>query len=307
MARQLLIEKYRSKNIAEYLFQDSEVERKVMKWIEEQEIPNILLSGSAGTGKTTLSKVLVKELDIDSSDVLYANASLDSGIGFIRETIEPWLKRASFSTVKVVQFEEADRLSKDAQQALRNLIEEYQNVRWIFTCNYPKQIIEPIHSRLQHIQLDSLNEEGILDHIADIIDAEGLTFEEEDDVLSHITSYSPDMRKIINSIDEHTDLEKRIHPVTKTSSGGDVEKWEEIWASSGTSLDLDAAMSLVGMIDQSNFDWFYEVMYENHRKFPNTAEGIVLVSKYLDRAQTQANQPLHLHACLYEIFVLNQE
>lgn len=304
MPKQLLIEKHRPSRIKDYLFQDSDVERKVMKWISQKDIPNIMFSGSSGTGKSSLSKIILNELEIDPSDVLYVNASLDSGIDVVRDKIEPFIRRSSFGDIKVVQLEEADRASVSFQQSLRSMIEDYSGVRWIVTCNYPKKIIDPLHSRLQHIELNSMNEEGILDHIADIIDQEDLTFNNENDVISHIEAYAPDMRKIINSIDEHTDDNRVIHPIVLSSGGSDEDKWQELWSGK---FDLDEAVKLVGLVDQSNFEWFYSVMYNNHDKFPDPARGIVIVSKYLDRAMRCANQPLHLHACLYELFVLSGE
>lgn len=304
MPRQLLNEKYRPTNFDEYVFQNEETKRKIMKWVNEKEIPNILLSGKQGCGKSTCWKILVNEMDLDPNDVKIINASIQNKIDDIRELYD-WVKRSSFSSFKVVILEEMNRFRDDAAKALLDLTETYSDtVRFIGTTNYTESIIPPLLSRFQHIHFDEMNEDAIVEHIADILDAENITFNDENDVLSHIDLYGSDLRKIINSIDEHTDENNVLWPVSSSSTMGvDAEEWLALWKSKGD-LDIDAALRISKSVDQSNFEHFYQIMYENHHKFPDAASGIVLVSKYLDRAYRCASQPLHLDACLYEVFVL---
>jgi DNA polymerase III delta prime subunit len=303
--KKLLVEKYRPSSLEGYVFNNPETERKVKKWTKEGEIPNMLLSGSAGCGKSTLARILVNEMGIQESDVYRVNASLENGIGFIRERLEPWCKKASFSSFKVVILEESDMLSHSAMKSLRDIVEAYSDtVRWIFTCNYPEKIIPALHSRLQNIHIDSHGEDGVINLILDIIEAENITVNDEEDVLSHIDAYIPDIRKIINSIDEHTDADNVLHKLSgAVDKGVDAEGWVSLWNSEG-SLDVEAAMVLTGAIDLNNFESFYEIMYANSHKFPDEDRGIVLLSKYLDRALRAANQRLHLKAFLIEAFLM---
>lgn len=304
--KKLLVEKYRPSSLEGYVFNDPSTERKVKKWVKEKEIPNILLSGSAGTGKSTLARVLVNEMGVQESDVYRVNASLENGIGFIREKLEPWCRKASFSDFKVVVLEEADRISAQAQDSLKEITESFSNrVRWIMTCNTPERIVPALHSRFQNIHITEHTEEGILNLILDIVEAEEIVINDENDLLSHIDAYSPDIRKIINSIDEHTDENNTLHKATGGSVGVDIGEWVSAWAKK--EIDVQALISLSEGVDQNNFEMFYETMYENSSKFPDEGAGLVLLSQYLDRAQKAANQRLHLKALIYHMFVVGDE
>ena len=229
-------------------------------------------------------------------------------VEFIRETLEPWLKKASFSPFKIVQLEELDRPLAAVQQALRAVIEDYTDrTRFIATCNYEQKIIPALHSRFQGIRMNEINEEGILDLVIGIVEKEGIEITDEHDLLGHIDTYSPDIRKIINSIDEHTDEFKVLHPMKGGATSQDLDEWDEIWSTNQVVEKFDHLFQLSELIDLNNFEWFYEVMYTNSKNFPDEAKGVVLLSKYLDRALKAANQRLHLEAFLYHCFILTDE
>ena len=301
--KQLLVEKYRPKTINDYVFQRDEIKMKVEKWIKDGEIPNLLLtSSSPGSGKSSLSRILVTELGIDSSDVKYVNASLVSGIGFIREELEPWMKKKSFSKFKIVQLEECDRLSDAAQKALRGVVEDYSDkVRFIATANYPKKIIPALLSRFQHLEMDEFDIDNIIEYAITVAEREGLIINSEFEFMSHIEAYAPDLRKILNSIDEHTDQYNVLHPLAHGSGSSDgLDAWENAWATGDISLDM--LLPLTEGVDQNTFELYYQCVYENSAKVENQGSLVVLCSEYLDRAYRCANQRLHLDAMLYEFF-----
>lgn len=300
--KSLLVEKYRPTTMEEYVFPDEETQQLAQGWVDSGQIPNLMLSGSAGVGKTTLVRVLINELGIQPSDVKQFNAS-EKGIDYVRDVIQPWTMKTSFSGFKVVVMEEADALSPQAQKALRAITEENtDSVRWVITCNYPKNVIPPLHSRFQHIHIDSMNEDNVINMIVDIMEKEGLDVEEGDHFFTHINAYKPDIRKILNSIDQHTH-EGFIAPLRGISESSDIDEWETLWSSEGE-LDLDKALAIADYADGNNFDNLYRVMYENHHKFSDVGSAMVHLSTYLDRAQTSANQPLHLKAFLYHVFLV---
>lgn len=304
--RPLLVEKYRPTNLSNYVFSNESVEKTVKKWLNEKEFPNVLFYSGPGQGKSTLSRILVSECGIDPSDIKRINASLVSGIGFIREELEPWMKKASFSKFKVVQLEELDRLSVDAQKALRVLTEEYSSgVRFIATANYPKNIIKELHSRFQGIELATMDKDSVINLVVDIIEQENIVVDDVEILLAHVDASFPDIRKIINSIDACTDETKKLTAPVSHTSTVDIAEWEEIFSSGQDPLlNLNRLCELTKLADQTNYHWFYEVAYNNSSVFSNEPLAIVKISEYLFKATQSANQALHLHAMLLDLLVL---
>lgn len=302
---QLLVEKYRPATIEEYVFNNKTTEALVKKWVAAGSIPNVLLAGGSGTGKSSLANIIINEIGVMPNDVKTINASLLKTADIENELI-PWMRKAPLGHMKVVFLDEADRIDPNhGQKILRRVMEEYSDtVRFIATCNYKNKITAPLHSRFQMIELDSMDEEGILDLISMIIEKEEIQFDEPEDVFSHVDEYTPDVRKILNSIDEHTDIDKKLSALSSSATGEDIDEWNALW--SGEDFDLDKSVALIDAIDQSNFEEFYEIMYTNSNKFPDEAKGIILLSEYLDRAMMSANQRLHIHAFLIRAFLMEE-
>jgi DNA polymerase III delta prime subunit len=219
------------------------------------------------------------------------------------------MKKSSMgSPFKIVFLDEADRISDAGQKMLRNVIEDYSDgVRFIATANYPNKISPALHSRFQQLEVSKMDLDDVIMRVVDVIEAEGIQFNDEIDVMSHIDHFYPDMRKILNSIDQHTDEENNLHRLSISAESQDCDAWDELWKGDPVQFSLDLAIQLASTVDQSNFEQFYETMYQNHRHFPNDVNALILLSQYLDRAQTSANQQLHLHAFLYHAFLVDDK
>lgn len=176
------------------------------------EVPNLLLSGPPGTGKTTLSKLLIEKF-ANAMDVLIINASDENGVDTIRDKIKTFISTNSFSAHKVVLLDECDYLSDNAQGILRALIlDNIEHARFILTCNYLDKVIPELQSRCDYFEFDFYDPLDIAEYIGKILINEKIKFS-FDDVEYYINRYYPDFRKIIKSIQQNCidfKLEKSI-------------------------------------------------------------------------------------------------
>lgn len=191
----LWVERYRPSGLEGYVGNEHIIQ-KVNIYIENNDVPHLLLHGEAGTGKTTLAKIIVNAIDCD---YLYINASDERGIDTLREKIRGFAASVGFRTWKVVILDESDYLTRDAQAALRNLMETFsKNTRFILTCNYPEKVIDPIQSRCQTFEIIPPTKKDVAKRLNDILINEGIQFEMQD-LAVIVNSGYPDIRRVINA------------------------------------------------------------------------------------------------------------
>jgi DNA polymerase III delta prime subunit len=202
--KELWVEKYRPSSIGEYVFRDEKQRHQVQGWVKSGAIPHLLFSGAAGTGKTTLAKVLLNELGVDGGDIMIVNASNENNVDTMRTKINGFASSFPFSgEFKYVLLDEADYLSPNAQAILRNMMETYsQTCRFILTCNYPNKIIPAIHSRCQGYNIEKLDTNEFTARIAEICITEGIT-PDLDTLDVYVRSTYPDLRKCINMVQQN--------------------------------------------------------------------------------------------------------
>ena len=193
---ELWVEKYRPQTLEEYVGNET-IKNKIADYLKQGSIQNLLFHGVAGTGKTTLAKLIAKNLNCD---LLYINASDERGIDTIRDKIIPFASSMSFNDVKIVILDEADYITPQAQATLRNTIEACsKTTRFIFTCNYLERIISPLQSRCQTFEIIPPSKLNIVKHLKDIIDGESIKVK-ANDLAIVVNNFYPDIRKIINTI-----------------------------------------------------------------------------------------------------------
>ena len=190
----LWVEKYRPNTLDTYIGNE-QLKDKVKHYLDSGDLPHLLLFGKAGTGKTTLAKLLVNNIDCD---YLYINASDENNVETVRSKVKNFASTMGFKDYKVIILDECDYITPNAQAALRNLMETFsKHCRFILTCNFVERIIDPIQSRCQSFQVIPPNKNDVAKHLHNILTQEGVGYEREDLGIIVNSGY-PDIRRVIN-------------------------------------------------------------------------------------------------------------
>jgi DNA polymerase III delta prime subunit len=192
------VDTYRPTNPLEYIFKDASLKEFVTNVIETGDMPHLLLAGVQGTGKTSLWKLLVNKLDVDRMDLLVVNASDNNSVDFVRDVVKNFVNVCPMGDMKVLVLEEADRLTIDAQGALKAIIEDNSDVcRFVLTTNRVHKIVPAIRSRCQEFMFEALDRDDIAEKLAVILSKEGVDFD-IDDVDQLVDLSYPDIRRAIH-------------------------------------------------------------------------------------------------------------
>ncbi len=300
----LWVEKYRPQHINEYIFQDKSHRESIERMIRDKTIPHLLFSGVAGTGKTTLAKIIINELQLGELDVLILNASDENSVDIMRDKIKNFVRTYAVGTFKIVLMDEADYLSQSSQSILRNMMEQYsEEARFIFTCNYEHKIIGPLKSRFQHFRFTKGNMNKITEFVANILIKEHVKWSIEL-VDQYVATGYPDVRKIINLLQQN-------------SNNGVLSSLVSV------DTDRDYKFELIDMISTDNWvgarkicctnvlqdEWedIYRFLYDNldkSEKFKDVhrwEEGIIIIAKYLYNHSICADSEINAAAMFIEL------
>lgn len=295
----LWVERYRPTQLDNYIGNDH-LKSKVSVYLESGDIPHLLLFGRAGTGKTTLAKLLVNNIDCD---YLYINASDENSVDVVREKVKNFASTLGFKDMKVIILDECDYITPNAQAALRNLMETFsKNCRFILTCNYVERIIDPIQSRCQSFQIIPPDRKQVAQHLANILTNESIQYEIKD-IATIVNSGYPDIRRVINGaqrqvvngqlvIDENTitqnDYKLEVLEILKTQDKkNSFQNIRQLLADSKVSDFSDLFRLMFDTVD----DWG-----KGH-----IAECILILSKYQQSDAVVVDKEINIMAMFVEI------
>jgi DNA polymerase III delta prime subunit len=291
----LLNERYRP-NVLENYVGNTTLKSSIDKQLKQNDIQNYLFYGSAGTGKTTLAKLIVNNLDCDS---LYINASDERGIETIRDKVVGFSSVASIKPLKVIILDEADFLTIQAQASLRNVIETFsRTTRFILTCNFVERIIDPIQSRCQTFKIVPPTKKEVAVHIAGICDKENIGYEVPA-IGQLVNKYYPDIRKMLNTVqastvDGHLQLDDSLlvsssymNSVLDELKNNNYKNIRQIIADSGV----------------DDYEELFRFLYDNSSEYMPGKEGTaaILINEHLYKSNFRIDKEINLMSLIQNL------
>ena len=277
----LLVEKYRPTNIDNYVGNES-IKNTIKNYITQNDIQNLLFYGPAGTGKTTLAKLITKNIDCD---VLYINASDERGIETIRDKVSGFASTMSFKPLKVVILDEADFLTIQAQASLRNVIETFsRSTRFILTCNYLERIIDPLQSRCQTLKIIPPNKVEIVNHLIKVIQKDNIKTSVSD-LETIVNNNYPDVRKMLNTIQISTVDNKLILDESTLVESNYMDKvFDEL---NNKKPNWRTIRQIIADSNVKDFEGFYRYLYDKSSEYAPGKEG--MIAYYINEYSYQSN------------------
>ena len=292
----LLVEKYRPSTLEHYVGNEN-IKEVIQKYLNQNDIQNFIFYGGAGTGKTTLAKIIVKNLDCD---FLYLNASDENGIDTIREKVKGFASTASFKGIKVIILDEADFITIQGQAALRNVIETFsRSTRFILTCNYIERVIDPIQSRCQVLKIVPPSKLDTAKHTAWVLDQEEISYE-TDDIKSIVNQYYPDLRKMLNTIQSSTINSKLLlDKDVLVSSNYMLSVIKEL----STSKNWKNIRQIIADSGVKDFEELYRFLFDNSSKYASDREGsiAIILNEHLYQANFRIDKEINIMSAISKI------
>ena len=294
----ILNERYRPDTLEGYICKD-EYKQKFQEFIQNQDIPHLLFAGKPGAGKTTIAKILVKNIDCD---YLYINATDERSMDVMRDKVGAFAAAGSFKPRKIVILDEATHILQASQVILLNMMETYSlTTRFILTGNYPERLIEPLRSRCQEFDLSPPSKKIVAQHISIILDKEEIEYEIPD-LVTIVNRFYPDFRKIINNCQKYT-INNTLTLDKSINTTDDYKEKVVAELKTPSSKSFNNIRQIVANSDLDDFGDLYRFLYDQLGEYTKGSEGLVIITleEYLYHSTFRLDKEINLMACIAKI------
>lgn len=302
------VKKYKPKDLSQYIFQSEKHKKLIQNIVDDDMSGHVMLSGIQGTGKTSLSDILLDELNINPADVLRIKASDGHKIENIRTTIYDFITIVPHGDYRVVQFEEMDALSHPAQMSLRMMMEDcIDYAKFICTCNYIHKIIPALKSRcLYQLDFKAPDKTALTKRIIEILLSEKIKFDPQI-ILKYVDICYPDLRKVIQTVQQHCVNGELLDP----SSDADNDDYKFKFLELLETDDWSGIRSIIcAQVSNDEIESVYRFLYENldkSKKFKAKDKweaGQVMIADYLYKDAAVSDREINISALFIELSML---
>ena len=295
----LWVERFRPTQLENYVGNEH-LKAKVERYIKSNDVPHLLLYGRAGTGKTTLAKLIVKNIECD---YLYINASDENSVDTVRNKVRQFASTIGFKDMKVIVLDECDYITPNAQAALRNLMETFsKHCRFILTCNFVERIIDPLQSRCQVFEIIPPSKKDVALHLVKIIEQEKLKYN-AGDVKVLIDSSYPDVRKIINATQRSVVDNEIVMDKQSTIQNDYKLKVLDILKTQDKKTAFSNLRQLLADNAIRDYSDCFRLLYDNVDEFAagNMAAVILILARYEQSDMQVVDKEINFMAMLIEL------
>ena len=291
-------ELYRPTTLEGYVCTE-ENRNKFQEFIDKQDIPHLLFAGKPGSGKTTLAKILVNNIDCD---FLYINAADERSMDVMREKVGSFAAASSFKPLKIVILDEATHILQASQVVLLNMMETYSlKTRFILTGNYPERLIDPLRSRCQEFDLQPPSKKVIAQHIDNILNSQNIEHTLED-IAVIIKKFYPDYRRIINSCQKYTvNNVLKLDNTINVSNDYKQQILAELKAPNAKSFNT--LRQILADADLNDYEDLYRFLYDSLGEYSKNNDGILIIyiEEYKFHSLSRVDQEICFMALLSKI------